>query len=149
MSNEALICVYDAVNREFAWVNRTFEPTRNGYNQRMKDAARNGVPRDQALVKGSYATAQDHLKKWLEEGNQMKMGKMQRISDLMDIPPILRKREGANGQFNDVINLKSAHFGALSNAQAIKKGKGKEREKHASRKGWPVRQRMLPTTFTM
>ena len=50
---------------------------------------------------------------------------MQRISDLMDIPPITRKREGAKGQFNDVINLKSAHFGALSNAQTVKKGKGK------------------------
>ena len=59
----------------------------------------------------------------------MKMGKMQRISDLMDIPPITRKREGANGQFNDVINLKSAHFGSLSNAQAIKKGKGKGKGK--------------------
>ena len=54
---------------------------------------------------------------------------MQRISDLMDIPPILRKREGVNGQFNDTINLKSAHFGALSNAQAIKKGKGKGKGK--------------------
>ena len=55
VSNEALICVYDAINREFAWVNRTFEPTRNGYNQRMKDASRDGVPRDRALIKGSYA----------------------------------------------------------------------------------------------
>ena len=113
----------------FSWVNRTFEMTRNGYNQRMKDAARNGVPSNQALVKGSYATSQDHLKKWLEDGNQLRMGKMQRVSDLMDMPPITRKREGANGQFNDVINLKSAHFAALSNAQVIKKGKGKGKGK--------------------
>ena len=31
VSNECLVCSFDAVNREFAWVNRAYEPTRNGY----------------------------------------------------------------------------------------------------------------------
>ena len=30
ISNECIMCVYDAVNRESTWVNRTNEPTRNG-----------------------------------------------------------------------------------------------------------------------
>ena len=50
---------------------------------------------------------------------------MQRITEPIDILPITRKRECAKGQFNDVIHLKTAPFGALSNAQIVKKGKGK------------------------
>ena len=36
LSNECIICAYDAINREFAWVNRPYELTRNGYNAMVK-----------------------------------------------------------------------------------------------------------------
>ena len=44
-----------------------------------------------------------------------------------ELPPLTRKREGQHGPFSDQITLKSAFFGALSNAETIRKGKGKGR----------------------
>ena len=36
ISNENIICTYDSVNREFAWINRPYEITRVGYNRQME-----------------------------------------------------------------------------------------------------------------
>ena len=38
VSNESIMCVYDSINREFFWVNRSCELTRNGYNKMIKGA---------------------------------------------------------------------------------------------------------------
>ena len=74
-------------------------------------------------MQGSYETSRADFEAWLEKGNQVRMGKMVRTNG--HPTNYTRKREGAKGQFNDLINLKTAHFGALSNALVVKKGKGK------------------------
>ena len=50
VSNENLICCYDSINREFAWVNRPFEITRLGYNARMKENKERNTAKAEALA---------------------------------------------------------------------------------------------------
>ena len=57
ISNEAIICVYDATNREFYWVSRAYEAARNGCNKLLKDNVEQNTPKSGALVSGSYAKA--------------------------------------------------------------------------------------------
>ena len=59
--NECLVCAYDSLNREFAWVNRPYELTRNGYNAKMKNHRDKDTPRAEASTQSSYARARQEL----------------------------------------------------------------------------------------
>jgi len=50
VSNECIVSSFDRMNREFAWVNRAYEPTRNVYNALMKNHREKQTPKGQALV---------------------------------------------------------------------------------------------------
>ena len=123
ISTENIICTYDAVNREFAWVNRPYEITRVGYNKQMKD--HKDTPKREALTKSAYANAQASLKSYLTSGRSIHPGDMQMTNTPEELPPLLRRREGPSGPFEDKVTLKMASFGALSNAETIRKGKGR------------------------
>ena len=125
ISNENIICTYDAVNREFAWVNRPKEITRVGYNKQMKDHKDKDTPKREALTKSAYANAQASLKSYLMSGRSIHPGDMQMTNTPEELPPLLRRREGPSGPFEDKVTLKMASFGALSNAETIRKGKGR------------------------
>ena len=134
VSNEAIICVYDAYNREFFWISRAYEATRNGYNELLKDNLDQGTPKSQALYNGSYARARLRLKSYLDDGNTIREGEMKMISDPQGLPSLERKREGAHGLIIDTVEFQSAFFGALTNAQIIRKGvfmrKGRGKGRH-------------------
>ena len=125
ISNENIICTYDAVNREFAWVNRPYEITRVGYKKQMKDHKDKDTPKREALTKSAYANAQASLKSYLMSGRSIHPGDMQMTNTPEEFPPLLRRREGPSGPFEDKVRLKMASFGALSNAETIRKGKGR------------------------
>ena len=137
--NETLICGYDAINREFAWINRPYEVTRLGYNSKIKDNRDNDTPKSEALVTSPYAKARNHMKEFLQQGNNLRPGEMRRTTPTEDLPPLVRRREGSHGPFEDKIILKMASFGALSNAETIRKGKGRGKGKgKGSRPGGPA-----------
>lgn len=50
VSNECIVSSFDRMNREFASVNRAYEPTRNVYNALMKNHREKQTPKGQALV---------------------------------------------------------------------------------------------------
>jgi len=125
ISNECLVCAYDSLNREFAWVNRPYELTRNGYNAKMKNHRGKDTPRAEALTQSSYARARANLKSYPEQGKNLRPGEMRMTTDPEELPPLVRKREGLHGPFNDSIALRTASFGALSKAETIRKGKGR------------------------
>ena len=125
ISNENIICTYDSVNREFAWINRPYEITRVGYNRQMKDHKDKDTPKREALAKSAFANAQASLKSYLMSGNSIHSGDMQMTNTPEELPPLLRRREGPSGPFEDKVTLKMASFGALSNAETIRKGKGR------------------------
>ena len=68
VSNENLICCYDSINREFAWVNRPFEITRLGYNARMKENRDRNTAKADALATSPYAKARNNMKEYLQSG---------------------------------------------------------------------------------
>ena len=78
-----------------------------------------------------YAHARANLKAYLESGKHVREGEMQMTTRPEALPPLVRRREGQNGPFEDKVTLKTASFGALSNAEAIRRGKG-------SRSGGPA-----------
>ena len=125
ISNENIICSYDSVNREFAWVNRPYELTRVGYNARMKENKDKNTPKSDALATSPYA----NLKEYLQKGNSVRPGDMQRTTAPEELPPLLRRREGTSGPFEDKVILRMAPFGALSNAETIRKGRGRGKGK--------------------
>ena len=128
--------MYDAYNREFFWISRAYETTRNGYNQLIKDNREQDTPKAKALINGSYARARLRPKNFLDAGNTIKEGEMKMTSDPERLPTIERKREGPHGLIVDTIEFQSAFFGALTNAQIIRrKGKGKGRHPGGSAEG--------------
>ena len=141
VSNETIICVYDAYNREFFWVSRAYEATRNGYNKMVKDNLEKDTPKSGALMNGSYARARLRLKSFLDAGNTIREGEMKMISDPERLSTLERKREGADGLIIDSIDFQNAFFGALTNAQIIRKGpfmrkgRGKGRRPEGSAEG--------------
>ena len=141
ISNESLICCYDAINREFAWINRPYELTRLGYNQKLKDHKEKETPKSDALVVGTYAKARENMKMFLQQGNTLRPGEMKRTTAVEELPPLTRRREGSHGPFEDKITLRMASFGALSNAETIRKGKGRGKGKgKGSRPGGQAQQ---------
>ena len=129
ISNENIICTYDSVNREFAWINRPYEITRVVYNAKMKEHKDKDTPRREALSTSPYANARASLKSYLMSGKSIHPGEMQMTTSPEEIPPLLRRREGPSGPFEDRLTLKMASFGALSNAETIRKGKGRGKGK--------------------
>ena len=67
------------MNREFAWINRSYEPTRNGYNALMKKHKESATPKGEALAQSTYAKARAHLKKEVCGGRQDHQGR--RVED--------------------------------------------------------------------
>eukprot|EP00435_Cladocopium_sp_Y103_P069817 s912_g34.t1 len=128
VSNEALICCYDAINREFAWINRPYELTRNGYNAKMKEAREESRPKNQALIESTIATAKNKLRDYLQN-NILQPGRMDLTDEPKRLPPVNRVREGKDGLIKDQIELRSGYFGALSLADTVRWGKGKGRGK--------------------
>ena len=110
ISNECLVCAYDSLNREFAWVNRPYELTRNGYNAKMKNHRGKDTPRAEALTQSSYARARANLKSYPEQGKNLRPGEMRMTTDPEELPPLVRKREGLHGPFNDSIALRTRFF---------------------------------------
>ena len=98
-----------------------------GYNNRMKENKEKNTPKAEALSTSPYATARANLKKYLESGKSVRQGTMQVTTTPEELPPLVRRREGLNGPFEDRVTLKMASFGALSNAETIRKGKGRGR----------------------
>ena len=60
-----------------------------------------------------------------KSGMALRPGEMQRTSPPEELPPLIRRREGSSGDFEDKLTLRMASFGALSNAETIRKGKGR------------------------
>ena len=135
ISNENIICTYDSVNREFAWINRPYEITRVGYNAKMKEHKDKNTPKSEALSTSPYANARASLKTYLQSGKTVHPGEMQITTTPEELPPLLRRREGPSGPFEDRLTLKMASFGALSNAETIRKGKGRGKGKGKGQKG--------------
>ena len=129
VSNEKIICTYDSINREFAWINRPYEITRVGYNAKMKDHRDKDTQKREALTTSPYAKARANLKSYLMSGKSIRPGEMQITDSPEELPPLLRRREGTSGPFEDKLTLKMASFGALSNAETIRKGKGRGKGK--------------------
>eukprot|EP00435_Cladocopium_sp_Y103_P016478 s1037_g4.t1 len=105
ISNETLICSYDAINREFSWVTRPYELTRNGYNNRMKVAGDENRSRSQVLTGSSLATAKKKLRDYLEN-NTIAEREMTMTDQPSGLPPLQRRREGKDGLIIDEINLR-------------------------------------------
>ena len=110
ISNENLICSYDSINREFSWVNRPYELTRNGYNNQMKKNRDQGTTKSEALSVSPYAKARANLKLYLESGKHVRPGEMTMTTKPEELPPLTRRREGQNGPFEDSVTLKTDHF---------------------------------------
>ena len=82
------------------------------------------------LINGAYTKDRTRLREYLQAGNIIREGDMRMISDPERLPALERKREGAHGLIIDSIEFQSAFFGALSNAQTIRKGKRKGKRRH-------------------
>ena len=102
-----------------------YEVVRNGYNNMMNENLKKETPRSEALAQSPLALARASLKTHLEKGNRVKPMQMARTTEAEDLPPLVRKREGVYGPFSDTITLKTPRFGILSNAETIRKGKGR------------------------
>ena len=137
ITNEAIICAYDAVNREFAWVNRPYEVIRGGYNKMLGSHIKDDTPKSAALAASPLGKAQANLKEHLNNGNVVKQLQMARTSEPDSLPPLTRRREGQNGAFQDQLTLRTATFGILSNAETIRKGKGRGRGKGYAKSSYP------------
>ena len=110
-------------------MNRPYEITRVGYNNKMKTHKDQDTPKREALSKSPYANARDSLKAYLMSGKSIRPGQMQVTDSPEELPALLRRREGTSGPFEDRVTLKMASFGALSNAETIRKGKGRGKGK--------------------
>ena len=88
------------------------------------------TPESGALINGAYTKDRTRLREYLQAGNIIREGDMRMISDPERLPALERKREGAHGLIIDSIEFQSAFFGALSNAQTIRKGKRKGKRRH-------------------
>ena len=107
----------------------------------IKDNLEKDTQKSGALMNGSYARARLRLKSFLDAGNTIKEGEMKMISDPERLSTLERKREGADGLIIDSIDFQNAFFGALTNAQIIRKGpfmrkgRGKGRRPEGSAEG--------------
>ena len=127
VSSESIICVYALINREFFWVNRSYELTGNGYNKMSKDNLEQETPKPNALIHGTFSKARTLLGEHLEKGNIIRQAEMRMTSTPERMPEVERKREGAHGLIIDKITFQTAFFGALSDAQTIRRNKGRGR----------------------
>ena len=105
-------------------MNRPYEITRVGYNSKMKTHKDQDTPKKEALSKSPYANARDSLKAYLMSGKSIRPGQMQMTDSPEELPPLLHRREGTSGPFEDKVTLKMASFGALSNAENHPQGQG-------------------------
>ena len=105
----------------------------------MKEHREKGTPKSEALSVSPYANARANLKAYLESGKHVREGEMQMTTRPEELPPLVRRREGQNGPFEDKVTPKTASFGALSNAETIRKGKGRSKGRgKGSRPGGPA-----------
>ena len=95
----------------------------------MKNHRDQDTPKREALSTSPYAKARSNLKSYLMSGKSIRPGEMQMTDSPEELPPLLRRREGTSGPFEDKLTLKMASFGALSNAETIRKGKGRGKGK--------------------
>ena len=95
----------------------------------MKDHRDKDTQKREALSTSPYAKARASLKSYLMSGKSIRPGEMQITDSPEELPPLLRRREGTSGPFEDKLTLKMASFGALSNAETIRKGKGRGKGK--------------------
>ena len=101
ISNESIMCVYDAINREFFWVNRAYEATRNVYNKLIMDNFDQRTRKQNALITGTYCKARTLLRDYFSKGNLLREGDMRMISTPEGMPELERRREGAHGLIID------------------------------------------------
>ena len=119
------MCSYDSANREFAWVNRPYELTRNGYNAMIKRNRDANTPRSEALSQSPCAKARANLKSFLEKGDRPAW-------------PLQR-----HDHHEDCFNLELSPTPRRSaKARVVARDKGKE----AAREGRPLVQPMLKIT---
>ena len=108
------------------------------YNAKMKEHREKNTPKSEALWVSPCANARASLKAYLESGKHVREGEMQMTTRPEELPPLVR-REGQNGPFEDKVTLKTASFGAPSNAETIRKGKGRSKGRgKGSRPGGPA-----------
>ena len=119
-----------------------------GYNNRMKENKEKNTPKAEALSTSPYATARANLKKYLESGKSVRQGTMQVTTTPEELPPLVRRREGLNGPFEDRVTLKMASLVPcpMQKRSERERVEAEDGEKEAAREGRPQDRRMPKTT---
>ena len=136
--NEAIICVYNAAEREFYWSNRAYAAGRKSYNERVKKSKDQDESVVQALVQSKRGKSMDMLlEQWSSFLTGVEPGKFFALVQPKALSGVIRDMEAAEGiESEEMKNYLFAYYAAVSNSEVIEgrgKGKGKNRGKGKGR----------------
>ena len=136
--NEAIICVYNAAEREFYWSNRAYAAGRKSYNERVKRSKDQGDSVVQALTQSKRGKSMDMLlEQWSSFLTGVEPGKFFALVQSKALSGVIRDMEAAEGiESEEMKNYLFAYYAAVSNSEVIEgrgKGKGRNRGKGKGR----------------
>eukprot|EP00435_Cladocopium_sp_Y103_P014622 s571_g3.t1 len=123
--NEAIICIYDAANRDFLWSNRAYASSRKTYNETVKAHIEAGTSLAHALQQSKIGIAKDSLSaqwgKFLE-------GRFFTLNPIRTLTGVYKDMEtDAKTEPVELKNYMFALYAAVSNSDVIvrqRRGKG-------------------------
>ena len=136
--NEAIICVYNAAEREFYWSNRAYAAGRKSYNERVKKSKDQGDDVVMALSQSKRGKGLDLLfEQWSSFLSGAQPGKFFALVTPKPLSGVIRDMEAAEGiESEEMQNYLFGYYAAVSNSEVIEvrgKGKGQNRGKGRGR----------------
>ena len=137
--NEAIICVYNAAEREFYWSNRAYAAGRKSYNERVKRSKDQDETVVNALSQSKRGKSLDMLfEQWSSFLTGVEPGKFFTLVPPKALSGVIRDMEAAEGiESQEMTNYLFAYYAAVSNSEVIEvrgKGKGQNRGKGKGRR---------------
>eukprot|EP00435_Cladocopium_sp_Y103_P005005 s1446_g1.t1 len=127
--NEAIICIYDAANREFLWSNRAYASSRKTYNEQVKAHIDAGTTLAHALQQSKIGIAKDSLSaQWGKFLRGVRPGRFFTLNPLRTLTGVYKDMEtDAKTEAVELKNYVFALYAAVSNSDVIirqRRGKG-------------------------
>eukprot|EP00435_Cladocopium_sp_Y103_P023367 s819_g5.t1 len=127
--NEAIICIYDAANREFLWSNRAYASSRKTYNEQVKAHIEAGTTVAHALQQSKIGIAKDSLSaQWGNFLKGVRPGRFFTLNSPRILTGVFKDMEtDAKTEAVELKNYLFALYAAMSNSDVIirqRRGKG-------------------------
>ena len=98
ISNEAIICVYHAGEREFWWSNRAYASCRKAYNEKLKEMKDRHAFGVHALDQSKRGISNDLLlDRWGDFLNGAQLGKFYNLGNPRVLRGVVKDMESADG----------------------------------------------------